>query len=539
MGLGSGAQKPRRLESGVSKTAPFRHPFRVWISKLGEAARAQCPLARAALGDWLASLSMNVVELFARHDPDRVAFVGEGTSVTYGELANRIAIARTRYAERLPPGSKIIVMGESSIEFIEAMFGALSAGMPVVPLHPRFPRGEVERAVDLAQPLLIVTTDDASAALTEGMRIERMTAQTLFDDPPPQVVGPADLEADHPALLLFTSGTAGHPRIAVLSHGNVAASIEHSVASAPSRAMREQVVLGVIPLTHVLGIVSVVAVAITVGSTIVLTRKVDVASIGDLVEAHQVTFLIAPPVFWFRLSESDVAPSKLGSVRTAMSGAAPLSGSVAATLADRYGLNLRQGYGLTEASPGLTSSVGTEAPSTSVGRPLPGVELRLVDEFGDDALLGDVGELWARGDNIFAGYLNDNEATDSVIDSDGWLHTGDLAVVDENGYVFIVGRNKDQIIVSGFNVHPGEVEERLVQHHSVAEAAVVGEPDREYGEIVVAHIVAARGVPADPDVLEAHCRTQLAGYKVPKRFEFVDELPRGLTGKVQRRALRI
>lgn len=481
---------------------------------------------------------MNVVELFARHDPDRVAFVGEGSSVTYGELADRIAVARTRFAERLPLGSKIIIMGESSIEYIEAMFGALSAGMPVVPLHPRFPRSEVERAITLAQPSLIVTTDADSAAFTDALSVEAVTSASIFDNPPTENIEAPELPSEHPALMLFTSGTAGHPRIAVLSHGNVAASIEQSVASAPSRAMREQVVLGVIPLTHVLGIVSVVAVAVTVGSTIVLTRKVDVDSISDLVEAHNVTFLIAPPVFWFRLAQSDVDPAKLASVRTSMSGAAPLSGSVAMTLSERYGLSMRQGYGLTEASPGLTSSVGTDAPPTSVGRPLPGVQLRLVDEFGDDALIGDVGELWAKGKNIFAGYLNDAQATASVIDEDGWLHTGDLAVVDENGFVFIVGRNKDQIIVSGFNVHPGEVEERLVQHHSVAEAAVVGEPDREYGEIVVAHIVAARGVPADPDVLEAHCRTQLAGYKVPQRFEFVDELPRGLTGKVRRRVLR-
>lgn len=481
---------------------------------------------------------MNVVELFARHDPDLVAFVGEGTSVTYGELTDRIAVARTRFSQRLPQGSPIMVMGESSIEYIEATFGALSAGMPVVPLHPRFPQGEVQRALNLAQPALIVTTDAASEDLIDGLSVDRITSAELFENPPADVTEAPELPTDHPALMLFTSGTAGHPRIAVLSHGNIAASIEQSVASAPSRAMREQVVLGVIPLTHVLGIVSVVAVAVTVGATIVLTRKVDVESISDLVQGHQVTFLIAPPVFWFRLAQSDVDPAKLTSVRTAMSGAAPLSGSVAKTLADRYGLSMRQGYGLTEASPGLTSSVGTEAPATSVGRPLPGVQLRLVDEFGNDALIGDVGELWAKGDNIFAGYLNDREATASVIDEDGWLHTGDLAVVDENGFVFIVGRTKDQIIVSGFNVHPGEVEERLVEHHSVAEAAVVGEPDQEYGEIVVAHIVAARGGAADPDVLEAHCRTQLAGYKVPRRFEFVDELPRGLTGKVRRQSLR-
>jgi long-chain acyl-CoA synthetase len=253
---------------------------------------------------------------------------------------------------------------------------------------------------------------------------------------------------------------------------------------------------------------------------------------------NQVTFLVAPPVFWFRLANSEVDPAMLASVTMTLSGAAPLTGAVADKMADRFGLKLRQGYGLTEASPGLTSAVGTEAPATSVGRPMPGVKLRLVDEHGDDVLIGDVGELWAQGPNVFSGYLGDPEATATVIDGDGWLHTGDLAVVDENGFLYIVGRNKDQIIVSGFNVHPGEVEDCLMEHHSVEAAAVIGNPDPEYGEVVVAYVVPARGMEADPDVLEAHCRTRLVGYKVPSRFEIVDELPRGATGKLQRRILR-
>jgi len=481
---------------------------------------------------------VNVVELFDRHDQTRIAFIDEDEKRTYAELTERVGRVRTGFSQRLAAGTNVMIVGESSIAFVEAVFGALSAGLPVVPLHPRYPRGEIERAVGLARPALIVTTDSASQQLAQGLGVETITTDELPVAPDEPVAAPVIVDPADPALLMFTSGTAGHPRIAVLSHGNIAASIEQSVGSAPAAATQDQTVLGVIPLTHVLGIVSVVAVAVSTGSTIVLTTKVDVDSIADLVEQHQVSFLVAPPVFWFRLSKSEVDASKFSSVATALSGAAPLSGSVALALSERLDLHLRQGYGLTEASPGLTSSVGTEAPATSVGRPLPGVKLRLVDEFGDDALIGDVGELWAKGDNIFAGYLGDDEATSSVIDAEGWLHTGDLAVVDENGFLFIVGRNKDQIIVSGFNVHPGEVEDRLMQHHTVLHAAVVGEPDREYGEVVVAHIVAARGHEPDADVLEAHCRTQLAGYKVPKRFEFVDELPRGMTGKVRRRVLR-
>lgn len=516
--LGRGAQFARRIGEG------HRTPDRVGENRV----------ARRAPYD----ADVNVVELFARHDPAAVAFICGAESQTYGELTDRVAVARTALVGRVPKGSAVIVIGESSIAFIETVFAAVSAGLPVVPLSPRFPRQEVLRAIELADAKLVLSTDAASATLAAGLGVDHVPSQELFETEGAERTPPVELRPDHPALLMFTSGTAGSPRIAVLSHRNVAASIEQSRASAPRLVARHHTILGVMPLTHVLGIVSVVAVAITIGATVVLTNKTDVESIAECVERNQVTFLVAPPVFWYRLADSDVDPQRFASVKATLSGAAPLSGSVAAAVHDRFGLTLRQGYGLTEASPGLSSAVGTEAPPTSVGRPLPGVTLRLVDEDGNDALIGDVGEIWARGDNIFAGYLGDPEATAEVIDDDGWLHTGDLAVVDEAGFLFIVGRSKDQIIVSGFNVHPGEVEDRLVEHHTVESAAVVGALDDEYGEIVVAYVVPARGMEPDADVLEAHCRTRLAAYKVPSQFEFVDELPRGPSGKVQRRFLR-
>lgn len=480
---------------------------------------------------------VNVVELFARHDPAAVAFVCGDETQTYGDLAAQVAAARSALVERLTKRNAVVVLGEASIRFVDAVLAAVSAGLPVLPMHPRLPRSEILRAIDLADPKLVISTDVASESVASALAVEHVPAQELFEHSG-EPVSPVELGPDDPALLMFTSGTAGAPRIAVLSHRNVAASIAQSRASAPETVTGEHTILGVMPLTHVLGIVSVVAVAVTVGATVVLTEKSDIESIVDQVETHGVTFLVAPPVFWFRLAESDVEPARLASVTATLSGAAPLSASVASRVQARYGLRLRQGYGLTEASPGLSSALGTDAPATSVGRPLPGVTLRLVDESGADVLVGDVGEIWARGDNVFAGYLGDPEATASVIDTEGWLHTGDLALVNDLGFLFIVGRNRDLIVVSGFNVFPGEVEDRLVEHHTVEAAAVVGEPDEEYGELIVAFVVPARGMEPDADVLEAHCRTKLAGYKVPSRFEFVAELPRGVSGKVQRRMLR-
>lgn len=478
---------------------------------------------------------MDVAGLLARHEPDAVALVCDDRSVSWRALSASIGQIAGRLAERTTAGDVVVVLGGTSIEFVQAVLGALAAGNAVLPLHPRSPQAELAHACSLASPRLIIDVDGSDAAA------ELCDAEVVgIDDVMTGDEGSAVPVDEHaPALLMFTSGTAGSPRIAVLSRANLSASMGSSLRVADDLDELTSVLLGVMPLTHVLGLVSVVGASIVMGGTLVLATDTRVDHIVDLVERHGVTLLIAPPVFWFRLGQHDVEPGRLASVRMGLSGAAPLAGSVAASIADRLGLKLRQGYGLTEASPGLTSSVGTEAPATSVGRPLPGVEIRLVDEFGDDALVGDVGEVLARGANVFQGYLGDPQATADVLDADGWLHTGDLAVVDENGYLYIVGRSKDQIICAGFNVHPGEVEDWLATHPSVAAAAVVGQADREYGEIVVAHVVVAEGHET-PDVagLQAHCRTRLAGYKVPRHIEFVDELPRGATGKLRRRALR-
>ncbi|HEY5013590.1 MAG TPA: AMP-binding protein, partial [Acidimicrobiia bacterium] len=198
-----------------------------------------------------------------------------------------------------------------------------------------------------------------------------------------------------------------------------------------------------------------------------------------------------------------------------------------------------EGYGLTEASPIVTTAaVGAQARPGSIGPPLPGVEVVLRDADGSEVLVGDPGEIWVRGPNVFAGYWQDPESTARVIDADGWLHTGDLAITDDDGWLRIVDRAKDLIIVSGFNVYPAEVEDALVEHPDVAEAAVVGVADPKSGEAVVAFVVPCEGATPTWTELIAHLRRRLARYKLPTRIEFVDELPHTFAGKVPRRALR-
>jgi long-chain acyl-CoA synthetase len=195
-----------------------------------------------------------------------------------------------------------------------------------------------------------------------------------------------------------------------------------------------------------------------------------------------------------------------------------------------------EGYGLTEASPVVATAAGDVGKPGSVGLPLPGVEVRIVDADGQDALVGDPGEIWVRGPNVFAGYWEDDEATAAALTPDGWLRTGDVAVVDDDGEIFIVDRAKDLIIVSGFNVFPAEVEEVLVEHPGVEAAAVVGVPHPYTGEAVKAYVVASRDS-VEEDELIAFCAEHLARYKCPDKVTFVDELPRGLAGKVLKRSL--
>jgi long-chain acyl-CoA synthetase len=228
------------------------------------------------------------------------------------------------------------------------------------------------------------------------------------------------------------------------------------------------------------------------------------------------------------------------SVRLAVSGAAPLPAEVAAGFHDRYGIVLHQGYGLTEASPIVTTtalSAGAPRPG-SIGPPLPGVHVRLVDSTGADVLAGDPGELWVHGPNVFPGYWHDDPASAEVLTDDGWLRTGDVGVIEDDGDLRLVDRLKDLIIVSGFNVYPVEVEDTLRAHPEVRDVGVVGAPSPRTGETVVAFIVPEPGREPDPSALAAHCAHSLARYKCPTRYEIVDDLPRNPGGKLLRRVLQ-
>jgi long-chain acyl-CoA synthetase len=355
---------------------------------------------------------------------------------------------------------------------------------------------------------------------------------------------------DDLAVLLFTSGTAGLPRAAMLTHGNLRANIDQIRATTASGAVdpaagpatADDVALGVIPLFHIFGLNAVLGLALTVGATVVLVERFDPPAALALLAEHGITVVSGVPTMW--RAWADLPPAAAGdanpmaSVRLGVSGAAALDPELRRAIAARYGVVLAEGYGLTEASPVVTSGVGHQAPDGSIGLPLPGVLVRLIDRSGVDALVGDPGEVWVKGPNVFAGYWDNPDATRAALTEDGWLRTGDLAVVDDDGFLWLVDRAKDLIIVSGFNVVPAEVEAVLMGHPGVAEVAVVSVPDPRSGEAVKAFIVPVAGADVGEDAIVDYAARHLARYKCPSIVTFVDQLPHGLTGKLLRRQLR-
>jgi long-chain acyl-CoA synthetase len=329
----------------------------------------------------------------------------------------------------------------------------------------------------------------------------------------------------------------------MLTHGNLAANIRQ-VLDHPGLALNAgDVSLGVLPMFHVFGLNAVLGIGLAAGASTVLLEQFDPAAAVSVVRDHVVSVLGGGPAMYHAFLELDddtAPPGSFESVRLAVSGAAPLDEDLLERMRKRFGVVVHEGYGLTEASPIVTTSaIGRREPSAgSIGPPLPGIDVRLVDADGGDVLPGDPGEIWVRGANVFPGYWRDAGATERALTRDGWLRTGDVAVADDEGELSLVDRAKDLIIVSGFNVYPAEVEEALLEHPDVAEAAVVGESNPRTGEAIVGFVVPEPGATPGPDALLAHCARSLARYKCPTRVEIVDALPRSFAGKVLRRQLR-
>jgi long-chain acyl-CoA synthetase len=486
---------------------------------------------------------MNLASLIEDHDSGRPALISRGRTTTYGELRDQVARMRGALAERgVATGDRVAIVAANNWYFVVAYLAVLGAGAVAVPLNPQSPPPEIEgelratgTSLALAGPQGVQATRGLEAAGLPGFRGSLPVADLLDGEPVPLV----DRAPDDLAVLLFTSGTAGAPRPAMLTHGNLTANIDQILGHPGRPEGADDVVLALLPLFHVFGLNPVLGVCLRVGGTCVLVEKFDPHTSLEAVAEHGVTVLGGVPTMWSAwVDHPGVDAAALRTVRVAVSGGAQLDPAVRRAVRERLGVELTEGYGLTEASPAVTSGLGCDAPEGSIGVPLPGVAVRLVDSQGEDALVGDPGEIWVAGPNVFAGYWGDELATATALTDDGWLRTGDTAVADDAGFLSLVDRVKDVIIVSGFNVYPGEVEQALVDHPAVEGAAVVGVPHPHSGEAVRAYVVVRPGRHVDADELIDHAGRRLARYKCPSSVTFVDELPHGITGKVLRRELR-
>jgi long-chain acyl-CoA synthetase len=500
---------------------------------------------------------VNLATMIDPHPAGDTALISANRTTTYGELRDLVAGLRGGLGSLgIGVGDRVALICGNGRPFVVGYLATIGVGAVAVPLNPTSPAAELERELAAIGPVAVLVEH---TVLPAWERVDRSTLATLlhvivtdaratggtvpdgavrYDELVAHApADPVDVPDDHVAVMMFTSGTAGAPRAAMLSHANLRANIVQGLGSA-RRVQRGDVVYGVLPLFHIFGLNVVLGLTLTAGGSVLLVQRFDPSTAAESIRARGVTVVPGAPTMWVEFAQLDeLEPDTFAGVRLALSGASRLPLAAAERCRERFGLEIAEGYGLTEASPVVTSSAGAGTRPGSVGRVLVGIEVRLVGDDGKDALVGDVGEIWVRGPNVFLGYLDDPEATARVLDADGWLHTGDLATADDDGWLYLVDRAKDLVIVSGFNVFPAEVEAVLLEHPAVAEVGVVGVPHPSTGEAVKAYVVAQPGAEVDEEGVISFALDRLARYKCPSKVVFVDELPRNLNGKLLRRNL--
>jgi long-chain acyl-CoA synthetase len=502
------------------------------------------------------SVATVLAESAARR-PDHPAIVFEQERVTYRELWLRArryaAVLRQQGVGR---GDRVALLLPNGVEFPPAYFGALALGAIVVPVHTLLKAGEIEYVLrDSGARVLIcagvLLGEGGAAARAAGVPV--LTVRTDEDadasrlDVLAERAAPIDRQVpcapDDIAVILYTSGTTGRPKGAMLTQLNIMMNVSVGMLS-PFGFRPGDVLLGCLPLFHTFGQICGMLTCFHAGATMVLTARFEAAGTLGLMVAHGCTVFMGVPTMYQALLDATALDPRRPPLDRAFSGGSALPVTVLKEFQETFGCPIYEGYGLTETSPvvAYNQRAWPTRPGT-VGLPIWGVEVCIAraDLEGRIELLppGTVGEIVVRGHNVMAGYLNRPEATAEVM-VDGWFRTGDLGVRDEDGYLSVVDRKKDLVLRGGYNVYPREVEDALVHHPSIAQVAVIGVPHDRYGEEVCAVVIARPGVTPDERLAEeiiAWSRERLAAYKYPRRVEFLDEFPLGPSGKVLKRRL--
>ncbi|HEY3715444.1 MAG TPA: long-chain fatty acid--CoA ligase [Jatrophihabitantaceae bacterium] len=493
------------------------------------------------------NLAANLTRTAAAH-PERVVVRLGDAATTYADLDEQSSRVAGLLARRgIGPGTPVGVMLPNVAEFAPVYYGVLRAGAMVVPMNPLLKAREVAYYLgDSGAPLIFAwhTTGgevemgakevDAEAILVDPASFGDLLATVT---PEPAVV---DRAADDTAVLLYTSGTTGRPKGAELTHANLISNVEVTQTDLLQLTPGD-VIFGGLPLFHAFGQTCTLNVAVAVGASLTLLPRFDpVHALRLLADHHATVFAGVPTMYSALLHVPDRESHDVSALRVCVSGGAAMPVEVLRQFEDAFSATVLEGYGLSETSPVASFNRPDRGRKPgSIGTPVAGVEMRVVDNDGGPVPDGEVGEIAIRGHNIMKGYLNKPDATAEVLSADGWFRTGDMGRVDEDGFYYIVDRKKELIIRGGYNVYPREIEEVLYEHPAVAEAAVIGMPHAELGEEIGAAVALKPGATATPDELRAYVKAQVAAYKYPRRVWFVEALPKGPTGKILKREITV
>lgn len=478
--------------------------------------------------------------------PKRPAISERASETSYAqfnEKANRVATALMGMG--IKPGDHVALCAFNSGDWLVFYFGVLKVGAVAVALSSMLSKDELALLVDHSQPRIIYTEDerlDALAQFKGSGGLETIISpggdldlQQLMDTGSSSFKAVERSRSDT-AAILYTGGTTGIPKGVMLTHENINTSA-HNVAFS-ERSTEADRALCFLPFNHVFGQMHIMNATILSGGCLEILPAFDLDQVLNIIAAGRVTKLFAVPTVYVRLLSVEGLKEKMGKVRYSFSAAASMAAEIVRQWKDRTGLTIHEGYGLTESASAVTYNHYYRHVIGSIGTTVPGVEVQIRDEQGQLLAQGKEGEICIRGRNIMKGYLNNPEGTTEAFWEDDWFRSGDIGVFDENGYLYIVDRLKDMIITGGENVYPREVEEVLYQRPEVQECAVIGLPDKEWGERVMAYIIPQPGKTIDKDELKSFLKTRVAPFKVPKEFHTVSELPKSPAGKILKRELR-
>jgi long-chain acyl-CoA synthetase len=491
----------------------------------------------------------------ARRFGDKIALVFEDRQYSFGELDAQSSVLASRLEKLgMRRGDRISLYAPNSPEWVIAYYAILKMGAVVNPLNLMLTASEAAFAINDCGARAVIGTGDRIAGLADligetavelcigfgaAVPAEALSLQDLLDDAPPESYPLADIGPDDECAVCYTSGTTGHPKGAVLTHRAIVANTALT-ATMHIRTSLDTVV-SALPCSHVYGNI-VMNSAIAYGMTLVLHKSFDPATALESIQRHRATiFEGVPTMYMYLLNFPELASYDLSSLTRCTVGGQTMPDAKIRQVEAAFGCPLVELWGMTEIGGlGATHTVLGPRKVGSIGIPLPHVRVRIASQTEHDVILppGEIGELQIRGPIVMTGYLGNPEATAETIDADGWLRTGDLAYIDDEGFIFIVDRLKDMIITAGFNIYPAELERVIAAYDGVAMVAVGSIPDADKGELAKAYIVPQQGVTLDIAEVEKHCRRNLAAYKVPRAFQIVDDLPKTSTGKVMRRRLQ-